>query len=362
MKKRGNRARRDRHNRWLLRREKRNFRGTKHASGARRAIFVPGLHLDAYTRRSVQVARDGITLTLPETLDFEDHYEETVSHLRCLREAAAGHIRVKAVRFDDIRYISPSAALVLASEVDRWSQRVGTKLRAAVESWDKQIKRLLCEMGYFELLNIPRPSVFEEPNDVTFLRFIRGDSENRDSGQLAKQLRVNIETMVAKGIKKVSMYEGLSEAITNVGHHAYPSIVVNSRKQWWVSASYNRQSRELFVMFYDQGAGIPVTLPTQWHSFEHLREIFGRLNDSQKIEAAMKYGRSSTKLVERGKGLRNLVEFAKVHEEGRLSIYSLRGLYRLTRTGENETTETGMAGQDHKTSIGGTLIEWSVKL
>ena len=217
-------------------------------------------------------------------------------------------------------------------------------------------------MGYFELLNIPRPSVFEEPNDVTFLRFIRGDSENRDSGQLAKQLRVNIETMVAKGIKKVSMYEGLSEAITNVGHHAYPSIVVNSRKQWWVSASYNRQSRELFVMFYDQGAGIPVTLPTQWHSFEHLREIFGRLNDSQKIEAAMKYGRSSTKLVERGKGLRNLVEFAKVHEEGRLSIYSLRGLYRLTRTGENETTETGMAGQDHKTSIGGTLIEWSVKL
>ena len=44
----------------------------------------------------------------------------------------------------------------------------------------------------------------------------------------------------------------------------------------------------------------------------------------------MEVGRTSTRLQERGKGLQNLVEFAKIYSEGRLSIYSIRGMYVCT--------------------------------
>ena len=52
---------------------------------------------------------------------------------------------------------------------------------------------------------------------------------------------------------------------------------------------------------------------------------------------------------ERGKGLQNLVEFATHYPEGRLSIFSSNGLYRLlsTRSGSSPVTTTTL--RDHET-------------
>ena len=279
-----------------------------------------------------------------------------------LRQAAQRPGGIRKLRFNNIKQISPSAALVLASEVDRWNQRAGGRLRAEVESWDKDVERLLCEMGYFELLGIPRPPEVAKSDGMTFLQFKRGTVGEKDLGKLAQQLRLEIEALLGFSIKKHFLFEGLSEAITNVSQHAYPDANAFSVRQWWLSASYDSGAGQLCVMFYDQGAGIPGTLP-KWKFFEKVKDLYGGWTDSEKITAAMEVGRSSSGLRERGKGLQNLLEFALAHREGRLSIYSLCGMYRMdsTRNGE-EVPHTATCRQDFENSVGGTLIEWSVRL
>lgn len=362
VKKACNHARRVWRKRWLVKRDRGSF--ISRSRSQKRRAFEPKrwLPLNEHTKRSFAVGEDRrLIIRLPERLDFEENYETTVSHFKVLREATLTARRVKKLLFNDIRYISPSAALVLASEVDRWNQRAGGKLKAEVDMWDEDIARLLCQMGYFDLLNIPYNKDVSVSKDLTFLRFKRGDREDRDSGKLAKQLRVEIEQLVGFGVKKHFLFEGLSEAITNVGQHAYPQADGRRPCQWWVSASYEKMTRELRVMFYDQGVGIPGTLQKS-EFFEFMREFFHRWLDSQKIEAAMEIGRSASGRSERGKGLQNLIEFAKSHREGLLSIYSLRGMYRIISTRDGARPATTTHRRDHENSIGGTLIEWAVKL
>jgi hypothetical protein len=356
---RGNRWRRNHDKRWNLRQDRRKFIG----SSGFAAPKIPHLAwLARHTNCDIKKIDDKtVELSLPDHLDFEENYADTVDHFAALRKAANAGYRIKELVFDNIRFVSPAAALVLASEVDRWNQRIGGKLKSYDHKWDNDIKRLLCGMGFFELLNIKRPTIpADHEISLTFLNFIRGTSAVRDSGKLARQLRMNIEALVGAEIQRHFLFEGLSEAITNVGQHAYPLDPFDiSKKQWWLSASYKPVDQELVVMFYDQGRGIPNTLPMKWASFELVKRLFSSWTDSQKIEAAMEYGRTATKRSERGKGLQNLIEFAKAHDEGKLSIYSHFGLYRVIWS-KKSGTKTLL--RDHEHSIGGTLIEWSVKL
>jgi hypothetical protein len=153
---------------------------------------------------------------LPPKLDFEENYETTASHFRLVRDAARGRYRLKKLGFENITNISPAAALVLASEVDQWKKRT-VRMRAATELWNDDIRRLLIEMGYFELLGLERPETPAPAGNVTFLNFRRGTSGPVDKGKLAKDLRIDIEGIVGKGIKKHEFFQGLSEAMVTVG-------------------------------------------------------------------------------------------------------------------------------------------------
>ena len=300
-----------------------------------------------------------LDITLPERLDFDGAYEATTSIFKLLRHASIKTYRVKKLRFNNLNYISPAAALVLASEVDKWNQRLKGRLKADVETWTADIKRLLCEMGYFELLGLPRPKEDYVPGDVVFLKFIRGKSGEGDIGKLAQQLRKNIQEIAGQTIRKTSLYEGLSEAITNVGQHAYPpAAMVRGKKQWWLSASFNKSRRELTVMFYDQGIGIPNTLPRA-SMYELFKDVFAKWSDSEKIKAAMEYGRSSVVKPERGKGLKQLLVFAQAYPEGSLSIYSQRGLYHVSYAPDGTPVELQ---RNYQSSVGGTLIVWSIRI
>lgn len=361
MKSSKNARRRFRRKQWLLWRDRKNRvrRGNRsHGFICLRPHTL--LTLNEFTKKSVSTVDKRLVLELPERLDFEENYESTSSHLHTVRSAARSKTRLKYLSFHKLKHISPSAALVLASEVDRWNQRVGGRLRADTDSWDKDIERLLSQMGYFELLGLIRPTMTEQ-KATTFLRFQRGDVEHRDAGQLARQLRVEIEVLTGFRIKKQLLFEGLSEAITNVCQHAYPEGPGYPVKQWWLSGSYNRDDGRLCVTFYDQGAGIPETLPRS-KIFEIIKATFGQWSDSQKIEAAMEVGRSSTGDEERGKGLQNFVRFASSYPDGRLSIYSLRGMFRMAWMLENGVETKKTQRSDFQNSVGGTLIEWSVRL
>ena len=360
----GNRFRRQKRETWLLRQRdkklrRRNRRKRRGPQGKRP---LSGIHLNTHTKSSVSADKERkLTIELPERLDCDSNYEETVSHFSVLREAIYSGKRIRSLDFSRIRHISPSAALVLASEVDQWNQRTGGRLRANLSTWDEDIKRLLCQMGYFELLHLEKPQTAWPKKSLTFLLFKRGEVDRRDGGQLAKQLRIDIEAIVGQRIKKHFLFEGLSEAITNVGQHAYRDVADYRRKQWWLSASFDSDTRTLCVTFYDQGDGIPKTLPRSGF-FETIKDRFNAWSDSEKIQAAMGVGRTSSGKAERGKGLQNFVEFAKAHRRGALSIYSLNGAFTQAFSDDGETQRVESRRQDFENSIGGTLVEWSVTL
>jgi hypothetical protein len=214
-------------------------------------------------------------------------------------------------------------------------------------------------MGYFELLDLERPLPPEAPGSNVFLKFIAGLSEERDKGKIAKQLRIQIESLVGREIEKHSLFTGVSEAIANVTDHAYPTLgQVRARKRWWLSAAYSKNTNQLTVIAFDQGVGIPATLVRKGF-FSQFRDRVLGWTDSYKIKTAMRYGKSSTGRPERGKGLVELELFARAYDEGRLSIYSNRGVYQMVhRKGHKDER----VFRDHTTSINGTLIEWSVRL
>ena len=359
-----NSSRRHEHQQWLLRRRakelwRRNRFKRRRIRGAQTHTH---LHVNTLTKSSVKSQKDKrIVIVLPSRLDFEENYETTTSHFAILREAVQTGLRIKTLEFGKIRAISPSAALVLASEVDQWKQRWRGKLRADLPTWDEDIKRLLCQMGYFELLDIPNPETDWPTKSMTFLPFKRGRVSDSNGGQLAKELRIHIETLVKQKIKRHFLFEGLSEAITNVVQHAYCGVTDLSRKQWWLSASFDSDAQKLCVTFYDQGVGIPETLPTSGFS-EQIKDWTNTWTDSRKIEAAMAVGRTASQLPERGKGLQNLVEFARSHREGSLAIFSNLGMYRQSFTNGADGQRDRDMRRDHKNSVGGTLIEWSVTI
>lgn len=362
-RRRRNRQRRMKRKAWLIRRQKKILRH-KHRAGRQQPFDSDrwlGLPLNEHTKDSVSIEDGKLVIHLPNRLDFEDNYEQTASHLQLLRKAVRDARPVRRLEFDDLEFISPSAALVLASEVDRWNQKVRGRLKANVDTWKTDIKRLLRQMGYFDLLNIEEPDEPLPSGKMTFLRFIKGEVTDLESAQLAKKLRVEIENVFGLEIQKQFLFEGLSEAITNVGQHAYQQTNFFTVQQWWVSASFDSENRILCVTFYDQGVGIPITLPKS-KFFEHVRDVFSGWTDSRKIKAAMEIGRTSTGRTERGKGLQNFIEFAKSHREGQLSIYSLRGRYRENFYLDSSADRVPSELRDYQNSIGGTLIEWSVKL
>jgi hypothetical protein len=303
-----------------------------------------------------------VTIRLPERLDFESCYEVTAAHFSLIGQCLKKGFRIRSLDFSSLKQISPSAALVLVSLVDIWNVKVGGRLRAAHRTWHPEVKALLCQMGYFELLGLPRP--LEVPKGLTtnFLEFVRAQVGSSQSGALAKKLRIDLERIIGQRLKRQFLFEGLSEAITNVGQHAYKTSKAGHRPYWWMSGSYDRAKRKLTVMFYDRGEGIPNTLPNSAF-FELIRAYFYSWKDSEKIRAAMEIGKTSTGKQERGKGLQNFVEFARAHRTGKLSIYSLRGLHKMTWNNEDKSDDPSDTETiDYKHSICGTLIEWTVTI
>lgn len=305
-------------------------------------------------------------IDLPKHLDFWENYEMTVELFHRVRKAVLDKKKLKRLDFSKIRDISPSAALALASEVDCWNQAVGGRLRADTESWHPDIQRLLVQMGYFELLGLPRPP--EQEGNTIFTRFYRGGSKTADKGEVAKKLREDIEAIVGRKMQNhILLFTGLSEAITNVGHHAYYDSKKKpyGNKPWWLSASWNKKTRRLCVTFYDHGVGIPETLPKN-PFFKKMIDWNIENNDSRKIAAAMKAKRTSTKQPERGHGLQELIHFAQASADGQLRIYSRRGKLQMAWKGQNPNGESSInlteSKEEFKNSIGGTLIEWSVVL
>ncbi|KIO38301.1 hypothetical protein [Shewanella sp. cp20] len=308
--------------------------------------------------RQLDKKRKTYSIEFPEEVNFSSAFVESVQPINAIRkliELDSKKHRLKSINMNNINGISTPASLVLTAEIDKWNDKVGRKLVPQTEEWTENVKAQLSDLGFFELFNFDKCKVTTEPSTLNIVKFIKGAPGDEKK---AKILREKIEEIVGNRVKRPPLFQALSEAITNVTHHAYPKTY-RSKKHWYMTASFCNESRRLKVAFYDQGIGIPSSLPRS-NLWERAKAYMNRLNlyndHPSLIEAAVEMGRTQTDRENRGKGLQDLLEFIKQYGNGYMSILSQKGLYKFTCENRSERTKK----ESLKYPILGTLIIWSV--
>lgn len=301
-------------------------------------------------------------LVVPEKLDLTKNYSETVEFIKNLKSYALGLRRPVRLVFSELKEISPEALLLLLAELYRCRMIFGKHKITGTYPINKNIERIMEASGFFELLDvIQRNPARTKKYPLEYIKFITG---NKLIATAPMELRdALLGNVVSMGIlAKKRLYRAITEAMINVGQHAYPK---NQRKkykirnEWWMSGHVNLNSNKLVIIFCDLGVGIPTTLP-KIHGLEKIVSALSLLpgikpNDAEMIKAGMEIGRTSTGLAGRGKGLNDLRKFVDDTGGGELNIFSRKGHYQYL-------VDSPEILYNHRYSIGGTLIKWSVPI
>lgn len=306
----------------------------------------------------------------PSNFDLVSNYEETLTFLMEMRGRAIGQPTLHPTTgeklglfsdFSALEKIAPGAGLVLAAELDRRRMVSGRKPRSLDAEWDPDVRAYFCDAGLFHLLGIDSQIPISKSQTPTLhaVPFMRGRSVK---GQIGAALRDQIEALCGKKIgPRFTVYEALSEAIANT-RHAYPAEALiwptKAKGQWWASGTWDSATDVVSIQLYDQGVGIPFTLPRSEH-WSSVLSVLGILHpertDDRLLMAALEIGRTSTGQQGRGKGLAEMASWIDKLGNGFLRITSGRGM--VTYQGEKE-----VMGRSLSAPFCGTLIEWEIGL
>ena len=314
-----------------------------------------------------------VTINLPPVMNFSGEYDVTIKYINGIRmfTKAGRHRpsdhRLSRISFNNLKTISASAALVLTAEISRWDDYSTRKLLPETSGWDKDIYNKFKQLGYFDLFdNNPTIPLKEEEllTKIRLVKYIKGTSgdvpRRREVGQ-------ELEKIIGEKVPKwMFLSTGLQEAIVNVGHHAYPEKAKFNEldKYWYLTASFDQEANTIKIVFYDQGVGIPASLPSSsmkeqllsWLS-EHFPSV-DKHEDKVLLKAAVAVSRSRTQEPDRGKGIPDMLEFIRQKENGYMSILSGKGLYKCAYNDGNEDIKS----VGFNNPIEGTLIIWKVQL
>lgn len=303
-----------------------------------------------------------VQIVLPDVFSLRDNYDQTAEVLSTLRENVLQRNRRVMVHFAHVRVMDPPSALALAAEIHRARNLVSPDAVAGTYPGSRAIYDLLHEMGFFRLLDIrdadgipaPTPSI-DRP---IFLPFI---TANKVEAQLADQFVDIIEKRLIpmNALARGKLVGALIEAMSNTYDHAFPEggSAGNMKNRWWLSSSLDLVNKEVRVMFFDHGVGIPGTITMSKYesivsALAGMADFTFKLDpsDGEKILAAAQLYRTSTGQSGRGRGFRDMKRFVAACTDGELRVLSNRGRYSYVRDRESN-------GDEHR-SIGGTLIEW----
>lgn len=301
---------------------------------------------------------------VPKSFDLLDNYEECMRFINQLAHKVLIDRTFVKIDFGSCASMSADAALVLAAEVDRCvalrTYRGKPKLHGTYPS-DKSVRRFLQELGFYKLLSLREP---ESSIDLQNQRFIQMRTGVRAKGQIIDELeRVVFSDVVRFDIQAgKALFRGLSEAMTNVARHAYDTEFEQSlpvkRGQWWMAGYWNRDRHEIMAFMYDQGVGIPTTLPkTHKEQVGILRRVLGRsTSDADLVKLSMQLGETRTAAPQHGKGMADLKRLVELAREGHLRVLSGKGRYLYARKDDASHERN----DDLVNPVNGTFIEWRV--
>ena len=302
-----------------------------------------------------------LRIPCPERLSLEDNFDEVTELLSTIRDQSYWTRKRLYIDFRPIQQVTPSGALVLAAELDRVNHlKTGRSLRQVdAERWNPNVRRLLKEMGFFRLLRTSSPTAEPRLSDDQYIEFRSGATVD---GEVVDELRRLVDPHVTVPNKQM-LFSAVTEAMTNVRHHAYEDhrSYLTDPQFWWLSAAFNVEKKEFFIMIYDQGSGIPETLTKKWSEIVRQRLPGDMFRDhSRLIEAAHELSRSRTGEWYRGRGFdRDIRRYIERLDEG-------KGMYRIISGRGEYTVESGASGIRTRRSFNGilrgTFIQWRIEL
>lgn len=339
----------------VIRRKERRLRRSL-AVQARRSFAVRrGIPFDAVLGREQVI--------LPRVMSFSDNHDETAAMLAALRDAALHRDLSVMLHFTDLERIDPDAALVLVAEIYRIGNLRSPTTVTGTYPKQRVIYDLLRDMGFYSLLKVQElrdlPPVDLTPGRPVYLRFLTG---NRVVPELADRFVEVVEKHIfsMSEFARARLIAAMIEAMTNTLDHAHPVIIANETmpNRWWLSSSVNPLNREVIIMLFDQGVGIPATLdPSRYERVRaalsniiSLRSFSSTPTDGEMILAATELHRTGTGQSGRGKGFKDMKRFIDACDDGELKVLSNRGRYSYLHGTESHG--------EASCSIGGTVIEW----
>lgn len=334
----------------LTRARKMARREARKQSGGRRMLFP----MRVFSR---------VRIPAPSALDLfnPENYKLFIEFITLIRDCINDGEKV-LIDFRNTNAIKACAVIVLYAYIDFLQRQTKDKTviaittcgSARVNNWFK-----IC--GIWGITGFQRVTA-DKLNSMEIVSAVAGKTKNNQESAEAREKIKNvlkyIKGTIYEGKISVSdgqkLYAALTESISNVGLHAYSNetqfseFIADIGKRWWILA--HKVEEQLYLMVYDMGEGIPVTLVKK-DFFTLIAQIFNPKTDSDKIYAAVQYGETRMNSQKHGKGLPDMKRYVVDNPEGQLHIFS--GMGRYSYNAANNTEEQF----DLPYSIGGTLIQ-----
>lgn len=338
----------------ILRAEERVARKNKRYNPYRNAVISHELR----TNQNVQIdgTRPGrVTIKAPRILDFRDQCEDALRFLRQVREEVIeGRTHNVLVDLTALEEISPACAVVLLAEMTRcaiYSKRL-KRLTGNFPKTDRA-KQVLTDIGFFRSFQVKAPEFVARKESRVYVKTIAG---NKSDGRYTRPLlQLFNQVCQLDQVAGKRLYGALIECMDNVNGHAYPEnrgVRPDLIGEWWMCGFADPVNRQLALVFYDQGEGIPTTI-------KRVRSVRMRsylnFDDSRILKQAITLGLSSKQDSRRGTGLPSLREFVDFAPGGFLRVISGNGDVRYI--GSTKKIETKRLTE----SLPGSLIVWTIR-
>ncbi|MFA7351607.1 MAG: hypothetical protein WC009_12670 [Methylotenera sp.] len=193
-----------------------------------------------------------LLLELPEKIDLNSNYSEMTAVLKSIRKLVLSEKKPICLTFNNVKFIKPSALLILAAEIHRCRRIHGIKKITGHYPKDKKIEGILEDFGFFKLLGVAsrnnsknKKYPMEYIDFVTHIHEVKGTVRAFRESLLGKSIEMS-------GPAKGRLYRAITEAMLNVRHHAYPLSAMKTnpeRGRWWLSGHVNKKNGDLVIMF-----------------------------------------------------------------------------------------------------------------
>jgi len=340
-------------------------------------IVYQGIVIRKHEKRRLRKRRNKVktfvrskknTITAPSILCLYSKnkiYNSTILFIKKFAKEVVQNKKKVTIDLSNVNVFTAAAALCIYAEICRCKLLRNDKgCIKLIKPTNAEIKEKLTKYGFFSYSCLYADEDKEISTEDNVIPCMSGEHGDKYIDTVLDLINEAAFSGDIPEFTEQTLFRSLSEAMLNVWHHAYDGDFVDKDevekigKRWWIMGE--RIDNQLYIVIYDRGAGVPVTLPKKYKK-EMILSVLQKIsimdmNDSNMILAAMELGRTRTGKSERGKGLQDVRRFVEINPSGTLRIYSNKGEYLYRNKSKEEITK------NHGLSIKGTLIQWNVKI